>query len=126
MLLKNKIQQNKSEDLTGFLKQFTNGVASTRRVLRRVEKWKVFIGRRLGRGATSRGKAKTSFFGVGEEQEGVLCRSPLSVGMERAQVTDYLIGGDQKIPDWLIKILFLGEVRTAVTSRRFDIQGLLA
>lgn len=35
VLLKNKIQPNKSEDLTGFLKQFVNGVTSTRRVLRR-------------------------------------------------------------------------------------------
>lgn len=50
------------------------------------------------------------------ELEGVLCRSPFSVGMQRAQVTDYLIGGDQEIPDWLIKNLFLGAVGTAVNS----------
>lgn len=53
---------------------------------------------------------------LGRELEGVLCRSPFSVGMQRAQVTDYLIGGDQEIPDWLIKNLFLGAVGTAVNS----------
>ena len=34
-------------------------------------------------------------------------------GVERAHVTDDVIGTDQKIPDWLIKITFLGEVETA-------------
>lgn len=31
-------------------------------------------------------------------------------------MTDYLIGVDQKIPDWLIKITFLIKVETAVRS----------
>ena len=47
-------------------------------------------------------------------------------GMERACVTDYLLGADQKIPDWLIKILFLGEAETAIRSSiktRFGIMG---
>lgn len=29
--------------------------------------------------------------------------------MERAPMTDYLIGTDQKIPDWLIKFTLLGK-----------------
>lgn len=46
--------------------------------------------------------------------------------MERAHVTDYYIGVDQKIPDWLIKVMFLGEVETVVRSgikSRFGIMG---
>ena len=39
---------------------------------------------------------------------------PLPWGLERTYVTDHLIGTDQKIPDWLIKIIFLGEVETAI------------
>lgn len=31
-------------------------------------------------------------------------------------MSDYLSGIDQKSPDWLIKIMFLGEVETAVQS----------
>ena len=46
--------------------------------------------------------------------------------MERAQETDYLLGTDQKIPDWLIKTTFLGKVKTTgrsgITSR-FGIMG---
>ena len=34
-------------------------------------------------------------------------------GVERAHVTDDVIGANQKIPDWLIKITYLGEVETA-------------
>ena len=34
--------------------------------------------------------------------------------IERALVTGYLIGADQKVPDWLIKITFLGKVKTAI------------
>lgn len=37
-------------------------------------------------------------------------------GIERPRVTDYLIGVDQKIPDWLMKIRFLGEAETASRS----------
>lgn len=46
------------------------------------------------------------------------------VGMERAHLTNYLIGVGigQKIPEWLIKITFLGEVETA-TKSRFPILG---
>ena len=36
--------------------------------------------------------------------------------MKRAPVTDYLTGADQKFPDWLIEITFLGKVKTAVKS----------
>lgn len=42
--------------------------------------------------------------------------------MERAQVADYLIGTDQKIPDWSIKTMFLGEVETAI---RLDTESRL-
>ena len=35
-------------------------------------------------------------------------------GVERAHVTDDLIGADQRIPDWLTSILFLAKVETAV------------
>lgn len=41
-------------------------------------------------------------------------------------MTDYFIGVDKKIPDWLIKILLLGEVETAIKSdikSRFGIMG---
>lgn len=44
----------------------------------------------------------------------------------RGLTTDYLTGADQKIPDWLIKIMFLGKVETAVRSSmksRFGIMG---
>ena len=39
-------------------------------------------------------------------------------GLQRAYVTvtDNLIGTDQKIPAWLIKIKFLGKVETAILS----------
>lgn len=46
--------------------------------------------------------------------------------MERAHRTDDLIGAAQKIPNWLIKITFLGEVGTAIksdTKSRFRITG---
>ena len=33
---------------------------------------------------------------------------------EEACVTDYLTGTDQKIPDWLIKVPFLGKVNAAI------------
>ena len=33
---------------------------------------------------------------------------------KRAYVADYLIGADQKIPDWQVKSAFLGEVVTAI------------
>ena len=39
-------------------------------------------------------------------------------------MTDSLIGTDQKIPNWLIKIILPGKTKTAVRSRiksRFDI-----
>ena len=35
---------------------------------------------------------------------------------EEACVTDYLTGTDQKIPDWLIKVPFLGKVKAAIRS----------
>ena len=45
--------------------------------------------------------------------------------MERANVTDYLIGADWKISDWLIKATFL-KVKTAIRlgiKSRFGILG---
>ena len=35
-------------------------------------------------------------------------------GVERAHVTDDVIGTDQKIPDWLIKITFLVKVQSTM------------
>lgn len=46
--------------------------------------------------------------------------------MKRAQVTDYLTGVYQKIPGWLIKIMFLGMVQTAIRSgfkSKFGLMG---
>ena len=67
-----------------------------------------------------------SFGGKGE---GLSCRPsllPLGWGMERAHVTYYLIGADQKIPDWPIKTAFLGrsklQIRSGIQSR-FGIRG---
>ena len=50
--------------------------------------------------------------------------SPLGDG--EGLVTDYLIGADPKIPAWLIKITFLGNVETVIRSgnkSRFGIMG---
>lgn len=38
------------------------------------------------------------------------------MGTEWAHVTDYIIGADQKIPEWLIRITFLGKVKTTSKS----------
>ena len=36
--------------------------------------------------------------------------------MVRSHMTDYLAGADQEIPDWPIKITFLGKDKIAVRS----------
>ena len=36
--------------------------------------------------------------------------------MEGAHATGYFTGVDQKIPDWLIKIIFLRKAETPITS----------
>ena len=36
--------------------------------------------------------------------------------MERSHGADYLIGADQKVPNWLIKIAFLAKVKTAIRN----------
>ena len=41
--------------------------------------------------------------------------------IERAHMMGYLIDADQKVSDWLIKITFLGKVKTAI---RLAIIGL--
>ena len=38
------------------------------------------------------------------------------VGTEWASVTEYIIGADQKIPEWFIRITFLGKVKTTIKS----------
>lgn len=46
-------------------------------------------------------------------------------GIGRAQVTDYLIDVDQK-PSWLIKFMYLGEIKTIIRSdikSKFGIMG---
>ena len=66
-------------------------------------------------------QARTLFggVGVGKGTAGILSNSwpllPLGVagGMERAHMIEDVTGADQKIPDWLIKITFSGEVETA-------------
>ena len=35
-------------------------------------------------------------------------------GKKRAYLADYLIGADQNIPDWLVKIIFLGKAETVI------------
>ena len=49
------------------------------------------------------------------------CRWELGVGvgsveMERSHMIDYLTGADQEIPNWLIKITFLGKDKIAARS----------
>lgn len=56
-------------------------------------------------------QARTSF---GEKGRQGFYGFPLPLGSERAHVIDYLIVTDQKIPDWLVKITFLGNVKTAI------------
>ena len=48
------------------------------------------------------------------------------MGGGKGPETDYLIGVDQKIPDWLMTRVFLGEVEAAIRSgikSRFGILG---
>lgn len=43
---------------------------------------------------------------------------------KRARMTDYPVMLDQKVADWLIKIVFLGEVDTTIGSGiKFGIRG---
>ena len=41
---------------------------------------------------------------------------PSFEGKEKVHVTDYLIGADQKIPDWLAKTTFLGKAESEIMS----------
>lgn len=79
---------------------------------------------------------RTFFFWGEEEEKGFLfvvvclwCRLPLlsiEGGIERAHMTDYLIGVDQTVSHWFINIMFLGEVETAINSgikSRFGVMG---
>lgn len=83
----------------------------------------------LAKGKKGLSRASTSSL-WGEENAKVLsCKFLLLCEMERLHVPDYLIGTDQKIPDWLIKIAFLGKLKTAVRSgieSRFGIVGFSA
>lgn len=38
------------------------------------------------------------------------------MGTEWASATEHIIGADQKIPEWFIRITFLGRVKTTVKS----------
>ena len=38
------------------------------------------------------------------------------MGGRKGPETDYLIGVDQKIPDWLIKMTFLDKIETVIRS----------
>lgn len=46
-------------------------------------------------------------------------------GNGKGRVTDYLLGTDQKIPDWFIKITLLGEVKTSVKSGIMSRSGIV-
>ena len=56
-------------------------------------------------------------FGVGGKAKILSCRLPLlPLLIKKAHLTDYLIGVDQKIPDWLIKMTFLDKIETVIRS----------
>ena len=68
----------------------------------------------------------SSFGGEGTDKGFYLAASLFLWGKERAFMMDYLIGGNHKIPDWLIIITFLLKVETAVlldTKSRVGIMG---
>lgn len=69
----------------------------------------------------------SSFGGEGTDKGFYLAACLLFLwGMERTSVTDYLIGGNHKIPDWLIMITFLVKVEAAIlleTKSRVGIMG---
>ena len=46
-------------------------------------------------------------------------------GVERAHVTDHLIGSGQKIPDWPIRNTLLGKVETAIRAEIKSRSGTL-
>lgn len=101
---------------------------ATRRALQGLYTWKVFIGRKHGARELLT-KEEKGLFGDRRELAGChfflcVCGGKVGrwVGMERAHLADYLIDTGQKIPDWLVKIMFLGEVETT-TKSRFGIVG---
>ena len=70
-------------------------------------------------------QARSSFIVFLGGGQGLSCRLPfLSLtgpggcggGMQRAHVTDCLIGADQKIPNWQIKITFLVRAESVIKS----------
>ena len=49
-------------------------------------------------------------------------------GIEGTHVTDYVIGAGQKIPDWPIKITFLGKAEAAIrlgNKTRFELKPMI-
>lgn len=94
VVLKNKIQPSKFEDLIDFIKQFMNWAASllaSRDALRSCTKWKVCIGRRMGKEVIIKRKERIAlgldFFAgwVGRDQQD-FCH------------VDYLSSADKKFP----------------------------
>lgn len=59
-----------------------------------------------------------NFFLGGKESQDFIMKivSSSSRWMRRAHMIDYLTGVDQKISVWLIKIIFLGKIETAIRS----------
>lgn len=88
--------------------------------MRDCTKWKVFIGSGWGKGASNKRGERIIFRRghlLGERKDKSFCYADCFFflwRMKRAHVTDNLIGSNQEILDWLIKIIFLEEVETAV------------
>lgn len=64
-------------------------------------RWTVFVGRRFGQG-------NSKSFAL------QIASSFPERWTDRAHATDYFIGVDQKVPDWVVGITFLGKVKTEV------------
>ena len=134
MLLETKIQLSKLEDLIGFSKWFMSRLAAhlaTRwRPKGRYEREGFCRKKGEGQGRTCfsiNRKKKGLFLDQNISWWGVDCLFFLwgVWGTERAQVTDYFTGAWPG-NSWLIKITFLGEIETAVSSgskSRFGIMG---
>ena len=96
-----------------------NWVASPLATRRGCAKWKVFVGRRVGKGAINKRKERIVFRPEHLRLGGRGGKSFYHADfhfflwtMKKTHKTDDLIGLDQNIPGWLIKMTFLGEVET--------------
>lgn len=102
LLWKCKIQLNKFKDLIGFIQWFINWVLSlleNRKELQRTVQVEDF-----DRQKWMKDKEKVHCFRQGD----------LPLGDKKDISVYYFTGAYQKIPDWQVKITFLGEVNRAV------------